>query len=83
MMPENTWRTVRPMTHPDGSRTNLLSAVIEGVRVYNEQTWSAPDEQGARTLLQERFYTTDPNRAHRTAAAAIAATTPPIEPNDP
>lgn len=77
------WRRVRIDAQPDGSRIKLLSAVVHGVRVYLEQHWSAERLEQVRELLAERYYTSDPKRAHRTMDAALAAATEPVEPNDP
>jgi hypothetical protein len=83
MLRENDWKAVRVDALPDGSRTKLISAVDGAVRLYCEQHWSRADHEGVRTLLAERFYTTDPDRAHRTAEAAMAAAMQPVENNEP
>jgi hypothetical protein len=36
-----------------------------------------------RSLTAERYYTTDPDRAHSTLGAALAAATAPVERNEP
>ena len=84
MMPENIWRKVR-VTDDAQERTRevLLSGVFDGLRLWCEKHWSAPDQLGDRTLLNDRYYTTDPERAHRTAEAAVAAALQPVEANHP
>lgn len=77
------WRRVRIDAQPDGSRIKLMSAVLHGVRVYLEQHWNPEQPDGDRTLLTERYYTTDQARAHRTMDAALAAAGCPVEPKDP
>lgn len=84
MMPENIWRRVRSAENAvDKTRKVLLSGVFQGVRLYCEKHWSAPDQDGERKLMTERYYSTDPDRAYRTAEAALAATLQPVEDNQP
>lgn len=84
MMPENIWRKVRVTDDAvERTRVVLLSGVFDGVRLWCEKHWSAPDQEGERLLKGERFYTTDPERAHSSAQAALAAVLEPVEANHP
>lgn len=80
---ENGWRRVRVDAQPDGGRVRLLSQVVEGVRVYREEHYTAATPEGDRALVLERYYTSDRGRAHRTLEAALAAASEPIETNEP
>lgn len=83
MLSENIWGAVRVDPLPDGGHSKLLSTVVNGVRLWREQHWSMESPDGEKELRAERYYTTDPGRAHRTAEAALAAVAEPVEPNNP
>ena len=84
MIPENLWKRVTSTPGKDGGRVALLSAVVDGQRVWCEKHWGAPHlESGERKLLHERFWTSDPNKVHSTAEMALAHAQQPIEPNQP
>jgi hypothetical protein len=81
--PEQIWRAVRSTPQEDGGRVKVLSTVVDGVRVYREEYFGAPSPDGMRSLTGERYYTTNPDRAHSTLGAALAAATAPVERNEP
>lgn len=80
---EPMWRRVRSTPLENGGRVVVLSTLVNDVRVFREEHFSAPDLDGMRSLTAERFWTTDEQRAHRTMAAALAAATAPVERNEP
>lgn len=78
------WRMLHVAIDKEDQRTKLFVATVDGVRVHCQQIWGPEhDDCSPRTLFRERFYTTDPDRAHRTLDAALAAAMEPVEPNDP
>jgi hypothetical protein len=81
MMAENHWWAVRVTPSATGY-TKLLSRVVDGVRVWREQHWVVSFEE-EKQLVQERYYTSNPERAHSTPEAALAAALEPIENNAP
>ena len=80
------WRKLHVRIDADDRRTVVRVALVDGIRVHREEVWG-PDDPAeryeVRALERERYYTTDPDRAHRTLEAALAATLQPIEPNEP
>lgn len=83
MRSENHWKCVRVDRQGEHGYVKLLSQVVDGLRVYREEHYTAPNFEGDRTLVQERYWTTHRDRAHRTMEAALAACAEPVEPNHP
>lgn len=72
---ERLWKGLNVTGQPDGGATKLLCAVVDGLRVYREEHYAAPDQEGHRALTHERYLLQPDGQAYRTMEQALDAAT--------